>query len=408
MVPAGAPVIAPRRATARWPGPARARPARRRPGSPAAAQGGPKLKVPPGFAIDVFADKVGGVRFMAVDSAGTLLVSEPSAGRVLALPDKNGDGKADRVQTVVTGLDQPHGLAFRDGALFIAENSRVQRFAYDPATMKATQPTLLTRLPAGGGHWTRTVVFGPDGLMYVSVGSSCNVCREADTRRATVLRFNADGSGEQVFASGLRNAVGLAFHPTTGVLWATVNERDWRGDDVPPDYVTELREGTFHGWPDCMVVRGRVIVDTAFAKGAACDKVTPPTVELQAHSAPIGLAFYTGDPVPGGLPRQPLRGLPRLVEPHAAHRLQDRAPPLPRRPARGRAGGLRHRLARGHLVVGPPGRPGGGARRRALSLGPGRGPHLPHHPPAVTTRIDPDRLAAASVGPASPARTCAG
>jgi glucose/arabinose dehydrogenase len=262
------------------------------------AQGGPKLKVPPGFAIDVFADKVGSVRFMAVDPAGTLLVSEPSAGRVLALPDKNGRGKADSVQTVVTGLDQPHGLAFHEGAFYVAETSRVQRFAYDSATMKATQPTLLTRLPAGGGHWTRTVVFGPDGLMYVSVGSSCNVCRESDKRRAAVLRFHADGSGETIFASGLRNAVGLAFHPTTGVLWATVNERDWRGDDVPPDYVTEIREGAAHGWPDCMTVRGRVITDTSFAKGATCDKVTPPTVEIQAHSAPIGLAFYTGTQFP--------------------------------------------------------------------------------------------------------------
>ena len=294
MVPAVAPVIASRRASALL---ALGLLAAALPGV-ADAQGGPKLKVPPGFAIDVFADKVGSVRFMAVDPAGTLLVSEPSAGRVLALPDKNGRGKADSVQTVVTGLDQPHGLAFHEGALYVAETSRVQRFAYDSATMKATQPTLLTRLPAGGGHWTRTVVFGPDGLMYVSVGSSCNVCRESDKRRAAVLRFNADGSGETIFASGLRNAVGLAFHPTTGVLWATVNERDWRGDDVPPDYVTELREGAAHGWPDCMTVRGRVITDTSFAKGATCDKVTPPTVEIQAHSAPIGLAFYTGTQFP--------------------------------------------------------------------------------------------------------------
>ena len=294
MVQAVAPVIASRRASALL---ALGLLAAAMPGA-AEAQGEPKLKVPPGFAIDVFADKVGSVRFMAIDPAGTLLVSEPSAGRVLALPDKNGRGKADSVQTVVTGLDQPHGLAFHEGGLYIAETSRVQRFAYDPATMKATQPTLLTRLPAGGGHWTRTVVFGPDGLMYVSVGSSCNVCRESDKRRAAVLRFNADGSGEQLFASGLRNAVGLAFHPTSGVLWATVNERDWRGDDVPPDYVTEIREGTVHGWPDCMTVRGRVITDTSFTKSATCDKVTPPTVEIQAHSAPIGLAFYTGTQFP--------------------------------------------------------------------------------------------------------------
>lgn len=266
--------------------------------APAAAQSGPTLKVPPGFAIDVFADKVGSVRFMAVDPAGTLLVSEPSAGRVLALPDRDGDGKADAVKVVVTGLDQPHGLAFRDGALTIAETSRVQRFAYDPGALTASRPTLLARLPSGGGHWTRTVVYGPDGAMYVSVGSSCNVCRESDHRRAAILRYNPDGSGERLFSTGLRNAVGLAIHPRTGALWATVNERDWRGDDVPPDYVTEVRDGSRHGWPDCMTVRGKVQVDTSFTKSAKCDDVVPPTVEIQAHSAPIGLAFYTGTRFP--------------------------------------------------------------------------------------------------------------
>ena len=295
MVQAVAPVIASRRASALL---ALGLLAAAMPGA-ADAQGGPKLKVPPGFAIDVFADKVGSVRFMAIDPAGTLLVSEPSAGRVLALPDKNGRGKADSVQTVVTGLDQPHGLAFHEGALYVAETSRVQRFAYDPATMKATQPTLLTRLPAGGGHWTRTVVFGPDGLMYVSVGSSCNVCRESDKRRAAVLRFNADGSGEQLFASGLRNAVGLAFHPTSGVLWATVNERDWRGDDLPPDYLTAVTDGAFYGWPECFAARGKVVVDPDFrSSGEECRRMTLPTVELQAHSAPLGLAFYTGGQFP--------------------------------------------------------------------------------------------------------------
>ncbi len=246
------------------------------------AQNEPQLKVPAGFAIEVFAAKVGSPRFMAVDPAGTLLVSEPAKGRVLALPDKNGRGRADGIQTVVDGLDQ-----------------RVQRFRYDPATMKATQPTVIVPgLPAGGGHWTRTTVFGPDGGLYVSVGSSCNVCRESDKRRAAVLRYNADGSGERIFAAGLRNAVGLAFQPGTGALWATVNERDWRGDDLPPDMITEVRDGAFHGWPDCLVVGGKAIPDDRFEKGARCDRVTPPTVEIQAHSAPLGLAFYTGTQFP--------------------------------------------------------------------------------------------------------------
>jgi len=258
-----------------------------------------QLKVPPGFRVDVFASDVGSVRLMALDPAGTLLVSVPSRGRVLALPDAKGAGKADAIQTVVEGLDQPHGLAFKDGALYVAEGGRVQRFQYDPATRKATQGTVVVRdLPQGGGHWTRTVVFGPDGRMYVSVGSSCNVCRESDKRRAAVLRYNGDGSGERIFASGLRNAVGLAFQPATGALWATVNERDWRGDDVPPEMITEVRDGAFYGWPDCLVVGGKAFPDDRFEKGARCDRVTPPTVEVQAHSAPIGLAFYTGTQFP--------------------------------------------------------------------------------------------------------------
>jgi glucose/arabinose dehydrogenase len=263
------------------------------------AQTGPRLQVPPGFAIDVFADGVGSVRLMALDPAGTLLVSEPADGRVIALPDTNGDARADAALTVVEGLDKPHGLAFRDGALYVAETGRVLRFRYDPASMKATgQTVVVPGLPKGERHWTRTVVFGPDGSMYVSVGSSCNVCRERDKRRAAVVRYNADGSGETIFASGLRNAVGLAFHPTAGVLWATVNERDWRGDDAPSEYVTEVKPGAFYGWPDCMAVAGELKPDTRFDRNARCDGVTRPTREIQAHSAPIGIAFYTGTQFP--------------------------------------------------------------------------------------------------------------
>jgi glucose/arabinose dehydrogenase len=263
------------------------------------AQTGPRLQVPPGFAIDVFADGVGSVRLMALDPAGTLLVSEPADGRVIALPDTNGDARADAALTVVEGLDKPHGLAFRDGALYVAETGRVLRFRYDPASMKATgQTVVVPGLPKGERHWTRTVVFGPDGFMYVSVGSSCNVCRERDKRRAAVVRYNADGSGETIFASGLRNAVGLAFHPTAGVLWATVNERDWRGDDAPSEYVTEVKPGAFYGWPDCMAVAGELKPDTRFDRNARCDGVTRSTREVQAHSAPIGIAFYTGTQFP--------------------------------------------------------------------------------------------------------------
>ena len=258
------------------------------------------LTLPRGFRIEEFATGLGGTRFLAVDPAGTLLVSIPGQGRVLALPDRDRDGRADAVVPVAEGLDLPHGLAFHTGHLWVAETGRVRRFRWDPATLRATEPvTVVGNIPARGAHFTRSLAFGPDGRLYVSVGSSCNVCREGDPRRAAITRYTADGSDERLFATGLRNAVGLAFHPATGALWATVNERDWRGDDLPPDYITEVTEGAFHGWPDCFVAQGKVVRDADFKGDAArCARVTPPTLEIQAHSAPLGLAFYTGAQFP--------------------------------------------------------------------------------------------------------------
>jgi glucose/arabinose dehydrogenase len=265
---------------------------------PAAGQS--RLTVPPGFQIDVFAPPITGARFMTLDPKGTLLLSTPRQGKIVALPDDNGDGRADATLTVVDGLDQPHGLAFHDGMLYVAETGKVKRFRYDPATRKATDgKVVVSDLPPGGGHWTRTVVFGRDGAMYVSVGSSCNVCSERDRRRAAVVRYAPDGTGETLFATGVRNAVGLAIHPQSGALWATVNERDWRGDDLPPDYVTVLEAGKFYGWPSCFAAGGKIVPDPDFKTGAErCPSMTLPTVEIQAHSAPLGLAFYTGRQFP--------------------------------------------------------------------------------------------------------------
>jgi glucose/arabinose dehydrogenase len=259
-----------------------------------------RLTLPPGFRIEEFASGFGPTRFMTVDSAGTLLVSSPGRGRVVALPDRNRDGRADGVVTVADGLDLPHGLAFKDGQLYVAETGRVRRFRYDPAALKASEPVVVVpNLPARGGHWTRTIAFGPDGRLYVSVGSSCNVCGESDPRRAAITRYDADGPGEHLFATGLRNAVGIAFHPKTGELWATVNERDWRGDDLPPDYITRAKEGAFYGWPDCFAAGGRVVADRERSgTSERCGRMTLPTIEIQAHSAPLGLAFYTGAEFP--------------------------------------------------------------------------------------------------------------
>src|SRR5947199_63530 len=266
----------------------------------------PRLTLPQGFRIDEFAAGFGSTRFMAIDPAGTLLVSTPNQGRVVALPDRNRDGRADSVVAVLDGLDLPHGLAFKDGLLYVAETGRVKRFRYDPATLKASDAAVVVpTLPPGGGHWTRTIAFGPDGRLYVSVGSACNVCRQRDPRRPANTRYHADGSGEERFATGLRNAVGLAFHPRTGELWATVNERDWRGDDLPPDYITEVKEGGFYGWPDCFAVGGRAVADRgANGSDERCRQMTLPPIEIQGHSAPLALAFYTGSELP---PRYPGR-----------------------------------------------------------------------------------------------------
>jgi len=256
-----------------------------------------RVNLPPGFRASVFASGLGTPRFMTLDPSGTLLVSIPGQGRVVALPER--DGRADRSVTVLNGLDLPHGLAFLGGDLYVAETGRVLRFRYDPIALKASDPTVVVpNLPRGSGHWTRTITFGPDGGLYVSVGSSCNVCQEQDHRRAAIIRYNADGSGERPFATGLRNAVGITFHPTTGALWATVNERDWRGDDLPPDYITEVKTGAFYGWPDCFVSQRKIIPDRGQVERCWPWKVTLPTLEIQAHSAPLGLTFYTGHQFP--------------------------------------------------------------------------------------------------------------
>jgi glucose/arabinose dehydrogenase len=258
------------------------------------------IRLPPGFAIEVFARDLGFARFMTLDPRGTLLVSVPRAGRVLALPDDDGDGRADAVRPVVEGLDLPHGLAFLDGRLHVAETGRVLRFEYDPVARRVQgDPTVVVPdLPRRGSHWTRTITFGPDRHLYVAVGSSCNNCEERDGRRAAVYRYRADGAEGKPFATGLRNAVGLAFRPGTGELWATVNGRDWLGDDRPAEYVTRLDEDGFYGWPYCHWTVTGLLPDPDLSGDDRCRAALRPTVLYQAHTAPLGLAFYTGAQFP--------------------------------------------------------------------------------------------------------------
>jgi len=260
------------------------------------------LNLPPGFGVSTFAQGLRDPRMMALGPDGQLYVAERGAGRIVRLPDRDGDGVADGVEVVAEGLDAPSSIAFyQDGSLYAGETKRVLRLsAPDEADeyirgVFQERETIVDGLPSGG-HATRTVLFSPDGsALFVSIGSSCNVCVEEDARRAAIMRYNPDGSGGQVYAQGLRNAVGITFRPGTGELWATNNGRDWLGDDQPPETVYHLHEGDNAGWPYCHSGR---IVDPDYGGPNSCDGVVAPAVEMQAHSAPLGLTFYTGAQFP--------------------------------------------------------------------------------------------------------------
>lgn len=255
------------------------------------------IALPPGFGISLFAQGLSNPRMMTVGPDGQLYVAERGAGRILRLPDRDQDGVADTIEVVADELRAPSSIAFyRDGSLYVGETTRVLRLtAPDDKGVFQTREVIVDGLPEGG-HNTRTVLFSPDwAYLFVSVGSSCNVCVETDVRRSTIMRYNPDGSGEEVYAQGIRNAVGIVFRPGTDELWATNNGRDGMGDDVPPDTIELVRQGADAGWPRCHAGR---IIDPAFGKPGACDGVAAPAVELQAHSAPLGLTFYTGEQFP--------------------------------------------------------------------------------------------------------------
>ena len=258
------------------------------------------IRLPAEFTIDFFAKDLGNARFMTLDPRGTLLVSVPRSGRVIALPDDNRDGQADAAVPVVEGLELPHGLAFLDGKLYVAETGRVVRFDYDPATrrVRGAPTAVVPDLPARGQHWTRTIAIGPDRRLYVSAGSSCNSCEERDPRRAAITRYDLDGRSGAPFGTGLRNAVGIAFRPGTSELWATVNGRDWLGDDRPSEYVTRIDQGGFYGWPYCHWTTAGPVVDPDLGGGDRCKAARRPSFLYQAHTAPLGLAFYTGSQFP--------------------------------------------------------------------------------------------------------------
>jgi len=259
-----------------------------------------RVKVPEGFSISTYATGLPNARMLEFTSAGDLLVSSPREGKVFLVErDVDGDGLADGKRVLLEGLDLPHGIEVVDGFLYVAEGGAVARVPFDAAQRKTTGPIerIVTGLPTGGNHWTRTVHVGPDGHLYVSVGSSCNVCIEEDPRRAAILRFNRDGSGGEIYASGLRNAVDFAWRPGTTELYATDNGRDLLGDDFPPCELDRVVAGGFYGWP---FANGARIPDPDLGDGHAAEiaRSIPPVHGFAAHTAPLGIAFYEGDAFP--------------------------------------------------------------------------------------------------------------
>ena len=257
------------------------------------------IKMAPGFKIEVFATGVANAREMALGSKGTLFVgsrNKPAGDTVYAVVDKDGDHKADRVIPIAKGLNEPSGVAFHNGALYVGEIHRVVKFDNIESRLESPgQPVVVNdTLPKDTHHGQKFIAFGPDGLLYVPVGGPCNVCdkEKENPRYATILRMNPDGSGLEVFASGVRNSVGFDWHPRTRELWFTDNGRDNLGDDVPRDELnTAPKKGLHFGFPFCH--QGDVS-DPEFGKTRTCSEFQPPARPLDAHVAAIGMRFYTG------------------------------------------------------------------------------------------------------------------
>jgi glucose/arabinose dehydrogenase len=258
-------------------------------GRPAAGFDPPALVAPPGFVVTTYAN-VPGARFMVRAPDGAVYVSASRPGRIVRLVD-NGHGAADSVVEVASGLDLPHGMAFHKGALYVATHTAVVRLTLGPGGRAVGAPVAVNHYTGGGGHSTRTIVFGADSAMYVSIGSSCNLCVESDSDRAVVMRYDEDGSNGRVYARGLRNAVGLAVSPVTGAIWATVNERDNLEPDhenLPPDELQVVQAGGNYGWPYCY---GRTPNPEFPSQASSCATMVAPVLAFQAHSAPLGITF---------------------------------------------------------------------------------------------------------------------
>ncbi|HQU82504.1 MAG TPA: sorbosone dehydrogenase family protein [Pyrinomonadaceae bacterium] len=261
-----------------------------------------KLNLPKGFKINVFAE--GDLRYprwMTLAPNGDVFLADSRANSVIILRDKNKDGVAEERFVFSDKLSQPFGMAFWQDYFYVANTDSVVRFKYKSGQTKAEgEPEKIITLTEGGynQHWTRNILFSPDGKkLYVSIGSSGNVDPEKDERRAAISEYNPDGTGYRLFASGLRNPIGLAWNPVNKELWTAVNERDGLGDDLVPDYVTSVKDGAFYGYPFAYIGQN----EEPRRKGENPELVKKsivPDVLLTSHSAALGITFYDGKMFP--------------------------------------------------------------------------------------------------------------
>jgi len=257
-----------------------------------------RIKLPPGFSISLYADGVPNARSLTLGAAGTVFVGTRREGKVFAVIDRNRDNRADAVLVIAKGLESPNGVAFRDGALYVAEISRVLRFdaIEERLTAPPTPVVVNDRFPGDAHHGWKYIAFGPDGWLYVPVGAPCNICESADDRHASIMRMKPDGQQLEVFARGIRNSVGFDWHPQSRALWFTDNGRDWMGDDQPPDTLNRAPEkGLTFGFPYC---HAGDIPDPEYGDNHRCTEFTPPEIKLGPHVAALGMKFYTAGMFP--------------------------------------------------------------------------------------------------------------
>lgn len=256
-----------------------------------------KIRLPPGFKISVYA-LVPNSRSLCWGAKGTLFVGNRDEDKVYAVRDTNSDGRADDITVVAKNLNQPNGVAFRNGSLYVAEISRITR--YDDIENHLQQPSapvvVFDKYPDKTHHGWKFIAFGPDDKLYVPVGAPCNVCEEKDSVFATITRLNPDGTGLEIYAKGVRNSVGFAWHPETKELWFTENGRDNLGEDIPNDELNNApHKGMHFGFPYC---HQGDILDPEFGKGKNCSNYTPPAEKMGPHVASLGMRFYTGSMFP--------------------------------------------------------------------------------------------------------------